>query len=162
MSDQPPLLFLTLFPLPFVGLGVLALRAAREDLALCVNSRRWPAATGTVESMTRIHHGTYGDGASGPRLRSQFYVRYFYDVAGKRHWGAWKTSPARSVERATALAGVSEGGPMVIYVCPGNPSVSVVERGWTFGRTWVAACGVVFLVAPATLCWTWLAFLLLR
>lgn len=158
MSDQPPLLLLALFPLPFLGFGVLALRAARADLALCANSRRWPAATGTVESMTRIHHGTYGDGGRSPRLRSQFYVRYFYDVAGKRHWGAWKSPPARSVERATKLAGVIEGGPITIYVCPEQPSVSVAKRGWTFERTSVAACGVFFLLVPATLCWTWLAF----
>lgn len=87
-------LFLVLFPLPFLALSYGLFRAGKSEIALGQASKKWPAITGSVQSITHVCVGDYGN-SPGPDLKHQFYVRYFYDFGGKRYWGDWKSPAAR-------------------------------------------------------------------
>ena len=146
---------LALFPIPFIALGLLFARAAWAEVQLCVASRGWPPLTATVQSVTPVHAGNRPDHGGG--FRHQFYVRYFYEVRGRRHWGSWTTPAARSVERARRLAPLTEGGAIQVFCCPTDPARSLAVRGWTLGRMLPAVAVAAFVVIPPAICWTLLA-----
>ncbi len=147
------LVYPALFSLPFLALGWLCLHAGKDALSLAFASKHWPAHTGTVQSLTHVRAGIH-DESRGPELKHQFYVRYFYDLGGKRHWGDWKTPAARPLAKAIARCGVEVGGPITLYYNPQKPGHSVAERGLTAERVIVSLAGLVFIAVPLPLALT--------
>ncbi len=141
--------YLFLFLPPFLALGWVCLRAGRSELALAAASKKWPAISGTVQSLTPLHVGNYTH--SWQKLRQQLYVRYHFEVGAQRYWGAWKSPPARTLETAMRKCGLQESGPVTIYYCPEDPRTSVVVRGLTLERAMLTLAGAAFIVFPSLL-----------
>jgi hypothetical protein len=140
--------YLILLPIPFIALGGVCVWAGRKELALGRASKQWPPVMGTVQSMTPIHQGVHGD--HGGELRWQYYVRYFYEVEGKRHWGDWKTPATDSVRFERRCETLREGGPIRVHVDPANPHCSVVEPGLTLARLMPTLAGLAFILLSTT------------
>jgi hypothetical protein len=135
--------------LPALAMGIFCFYAGKKDVLIGLASRHWLSVIGVVQSVTPIRIG--GTGSTGITVfRHRLYVRYFFDLAGKRHWGDWKTPVAVSLPLALKKAGPLEaGGPIAIYYCPDDPKLSVVEKGLTLERLggWVAGSFVIAVLA---------------
>jgi len=125
-----------LFPLIFIGIGLLLIFIYFRNLAKVRASQAWPAVQGTViESWVRRTESTDDDGS----VSYSYYpeIQYQYQVMGSQYQGDKITFGLKSGGNRTkaekAIAKYPTGANVTIYYQPDKPENAVLERSITKG-----------------------------
>ena len=119
---------------PIVLLGGLLAYFCRKELALAWQSRGWPQAIGHISG--RVVHegvglGTSTDGTMAPmeqRFR-EIDLLYSYPVAGQTYESSRLSFSAGGWWENTKY--YDEGDEVAVYYCPSDPSIAVLQPGFT-------------------------------
>jgi hypothetical protein len=148
MSDPSPgipLFFRRVFPLIFIGAGVVMLAVGGYALVRAQASQKWPATAGTVVSSSVIEQGT------GRDRTFHAEVRYAYSVSGMSYTGhtvAVGDFGTSNGVRARQIVGTYPvGAEIPVYYNPAAPEVSLLEPGITLKAFLMPGIGVVFIGA---------------
>ena len=125
----------------FLGFGLLAIYAGREDLKRAWASRRWPAVEGLVEKVAEDTHRMHGRGRASQGV--QYRVNYCYVVADDLYHGRWE-SLTSSRHRVGGCPFRAESV-VPVYYDPAKPEVSRLFKGVKGRDLFAPLCGAVFI-----------------
>jgi hypothetical protein len=125
-----------LFPLIFIGIGLVLLIIYFRNLGKVRASQSWPVVQGTVvESWVRRQESADSDGSASYRYYPE--VRYQYQVMGSQYLGDKITfGPKSGGNRSAAekmIAKYPSGARVMVYFQPDKPEISVLERSASKG-----------------------------